>query len=75
MNIAATPPRLISVRRAAWLIGGKKSAIWSAILAGHLRTVMVGDKHRVIYEDLEAFISNLGGERLEDILRDSKGDR
>ena len=42
--------------------------IWSMILAGELRTVMVGDRHRVIYSDLEAFISNLGGERLEDIL-------
>ena len=68
MNIAAQPPRLISVRRAAWLIGRKKSAIWHAILDGRLRGIMIDGRYRIDYADLDAMIRDAGGERLEDIL-------
>jgi hypothetical protein len=64
------PPRTISIRATAHLLGVRRRQVWEWIIEGSLRSV-VTDERRVICASIEELICNSAA-RLDQILREAQ---
>jgi excisionase family DNA binding protein len=53
-------PLAVPVKTACQLVGVGNTSMWALIKAGRVKTVNIGRRRLVIYESLEALLSNSG---------------